>query len=129
MADDNNTEELATATEEQQVRKEESAPAETEPTQDMDMSSAPTNNDGREAQDGHDEPDVQDDIVAPPGLNLDGANDAPQDQDVPTLETRVPAKKDVALREFMSKMDDYAPIVCPLPPPTPAIALPACDMR
>lgn len=27
------------------------------------------------------------------------------------LETKIPAKKDVTLREFLSKMDDHAPIV------------------
>ncbi|KAL1303583.1 hypothetical protein AAFC00_006948 [Neodothiora populina] len=44
-------------------------------------------------------------------MNLDGANDMMPDQEVPTLETRLPAKKDVALRDFLSKMDDYAPII------------------
>lgn len=28
-------------------------------------------------------------------------------------EPRVPPKKDISLREFLSKMDDYAPIVTP----------------
>lgn len=28
------------------------------------------------------------------------------------LESRIPAKKDATLREFLGKMDDYAPIVC-----------------
>lgn len=42
-------------------------------------------------------------------MNLDGANDEPT---VPQIETRMPAKKDVALRDFLSKMDEYAPIVC-----------------
>jgi transcription initiation factor TFIID subunit 10 len=27
-------------------------------------------------------------------------------------ESRIPAKKDATLREFLSKMDDHAPIVC-----------------
>lgn len=112
MAEDNPTEELAAATEVQQDKKEDDAPAETETSQDIEMPSAATNDDGRKEQDGRDEADIQDEVVAPQGLNLDGANEAPPDQDVPTLETRVPAKKDVALREFMSKMDDYAPIVC-----------------
>ena len=47
--------------------------------------------------------------------NLDGANDAPADnqadKELPAIETRIPAKKDASLREFLSKMDDYAPIV------------------
>lgn len=29
------------------------------------------------------------------------------------VEERVPLKKDISLREFLSKMDDYAPIVSP----------------
>ena len=45
--------------------------------------------------------------------NMDGTNDdAPA---VPQIETRMPAKKDVALRDFLSKMDEYAPIVSSLP--------------
>lgn len=57
---------------------------------------------------------TQEDSATSHGMNLDGANDmdmSAPDQDEPTLETRLPAKKDVALREFLSKMDDYAPIV------------------
>lgn len=50
---------------------------------------------------------------AAPGMNLDGANDAPAE--IPAIESRIPAKKDIALREFMGKMDDYAPIVCASP--------------
>jgi len=41
-------------------------------------------------------------------MNLDGPSDEPE---VPAVETRIPAKKDVALRDFLDKMDDYAPIV------------------
>ena len=47
-------------------------------------------------------------------MNLDGANDAAGDassKSLPTIETRIPAKKDASLREFLSQMDDYAPIV------------------
>ena len=45
--------------------------------------------------------------------NMDGtSDDAPA---VPQIETRMPAKKDVALRDFLSKMDEYAPIVSSLP--------------
>lgn len=29
----------------------------------------------------------------------------------PSPELRIPTQKDISLREFMSKMDDYAPIV------------------
>ena len=37
----------------------------------------------------------------------------------PPPEPRVPTRKDVSLREFLSKMDDYAPIVR-APPTRPA---------
>ncbi|KAF2227018.1 transcription initiation factor TFIID 23-30kDa subunit-domain-containing protein [Elsinoe ampelina] len=43
-------------------------------------------------------------------LDGDGADNAP-DTDMPTIEARLPAKKDASLREFLSKMDDYAPII------------------
>jgi len=52
-------------------------------------------------------------------MNVDGANDAEAhsmngvDPTIPqALEARIPAKKDATLREFLGKMDDYAPIVC-----------------
>lgn len=47
-------------------------------------------------------------------MAVDGAKDATADattEGLPTLETRIPAKKDASLREFLGKMDDYAPIV------------------
>ncbi|KAH7114415.1 transcription initiation factor-like protein TFIID subunit 10 [Dendryphion nanum] len=50
-------------------------------------------------------------------MNLDGANDAdPSTQNgvaetTTLLEARIPAKKDATLREFLGKMDDYAPII------------------
>lgn len=63
------------------------------------------------------EADINRDAPQPEAMNLDGANDAEAPQtngngvaEVP-LEARIPAKKDATLREFMSKMDDYAPIV------------------
>lgn len=57
---------------------------------------------------------------APPvdSMNLDGAGDAPPtlngDAGVPqpVQEARIPAKKDATLREFLGKMDEFAPIVC-----------------
>lgn len=39
-------------------------------------------------------------------------------EEQPTLNTgeyKLPTRKDVSLREFLSKIDDYAPIVRPLP--------------
>ena len=52
----------------------------------------------------------------PDAMNLDGAADADpagvdMDPVAPGPEPRVPSKKESSLREFISKMDDYAPIV------------------
>jgi transcription initiation factor TFIID subunit 10 len=66
------------------------------------------------------EADTNAEVTQPDAMNLDGANDtdAPQrngaTEAVP-LEARIPAKKDATLREFLSKMDDYAPIVGHVP--------------
>lgn len=55
-------------------------------------------------------------------LNLDGANDTNDSSSTlaPELDPvghhpdpRMPTKKDASLREFLGKMDEYAPIVCP----------------
>lgn len=57
-------------------------------------------------------------------MNLDGANDADAPavngvaESAANFEARIPAKKDATLREFLGKMDEYAPIVCsPSHPP------------
>lgn len=51
----------------------------------------------------------------PMNTQTDGANDPAPEQiaepDIPVLETRIPAKKDASLKEFLNRMDDYAPIV------------------
>ncbi|KAF2739869.1 transcription initiation factor IID, TAF10 subunit [Polyplosphaeria fusca] len=52
----------------------------------------------------------------PDPMNLDGANDSAMTQnglaEAPSsMEARVPVKKDATLREFLGKMDDYAPII------------------
>ncbi|KAF2761907.1 transcription initiation factor IID, TAF10 subunit [Pseudovirgaria hyperparasitica] len=47
----------------------------------------------------------------PDSMNLDGANDMDATIAPANIEPRIPAKKDATLREFMSKMDDYAPII------------------
>lgn len=60
----------------------------------------------------------QEDTIAeatqPDSMNLDDANDARPEEDEANkpVEAKIPAKKDATLREFLGKMDDYAPIVC-----------------
>ena len=73
--------------------------------------------------------------IEPTLPSMDGSNDAPDIQSAPSaepnttvsaenvsakagdglrpemIEPRIPAKKDATLREFLGKMDDYAPIV------------------
>ncbi|KAH9865398.1 hypothetical protein J1614_008981 [Plenodomus biglobosus] len=50
-------------------------------------------------------------------MNLDGANDAEPavvngvTDETAAFEARIPAKKDATLREFLGKMDEYAPII------------------
>ncbi|CZT24108.1 related to transcription initiation factor TFIID [Ramularia collo-cygni] len=54
-------------------------------------------------------------------MNMDGANDASGPAAAPetnglssipaVLEPRIPQKKDTSLREFLGKMDDYAPLI------------------
>ena len=78
------------------------------------------------------EDEIKDTVVADDTQALDGTHDLP---DAPSasapeaaipeaivqpeeLEARIPAKKDATLREFLSKLDDYAPIVSNLQPAT-----------
>lgn len=61
--------------------------------------------------------DINANPTQPDAMNLDGANDTgPAAANgaadaAASLEARIPAKKDATLREFLGKMDDYAPIV------------------
>lgn len=63
------------------------------------------------------EADIKTEPTQPDAMNLDGANDAETSarngatEVAPALEARIPAKKDTTLREFLGKMDDYAPII------------------
>lgn len=62
------------------------------------------------------ENEINQDATQADAMNLDGANDdAPTANGLPdaaaTFEQRIPAKKDATLREFLGKMDEYAPIV------------------
>lgn len=64
------------------------------------------------------EGEINQDATQADAMNLDGANDdAPIANGLPeastAFEQRVPAKKDATLREFLGKMDEYAPIVSP----------------
>ena len=72
-----------------------------------------------------------------PGATLDGQNDmvdplaANAEEAAQQVEARIPQKKDATLREFLSKMDDCAPIVCLslcllLLKPHPTLRLPSC---
>jgi transcription initiation factor TFIID subunit 10 len=63
------------------------------------------------------EEEINRDAVQADTVNLDGAADAEPAVNgiadaTQTFEARIPAKKDATLREFLGKMDDYAPIVC-----------------
>jgi hypothetical protein len=65
------------------------------------------------------ENEIDHDATQADAMNLDGANDdAPTANGVPdaaaAFEQRIPAKKDATLREFLGKMDEYAPIVSAL---------------
>jgi transcription initiation factor TFIID subunit 10 len=62
------------------------------------------------------ENEINHDATQADAMNLDGANDdAPIANGVSdaaaAFEQRIPAKKDATLREFLGKMDEYAPIV------------------
>ncbi|MCJ1298664.1 hypothetical protein MMC08_001454 [Hypocenomyce scalaris] len=47
---------------------------------------------------------------APPGANFD-SNNNPLDSLDPPPDPRIPTRKDMSLREFLGKMDEYAPII------------------
>ena len=63
------------------------------------------------------EAEISQDPTLPDAMNLDGANDTEPAtrngvaEPTASLEARIPAKKDATLREFLGKMDEYAPIV------------------
>ncbi|KAF2869695.1 transcription initiation factor-like protein TFIID subunit 10 [Massariosphaeria phaeospora] len=78
-----------------------------------------------EEQDAAVDANINPNTTQPDAMNLDGANDAePPTRNgtangnsngvvdgATSLEARIPAKKDATLREFLAKMDDYAPII------------------
>ncbi|KAH8731218.1 transcription initiation factor TFIID 23-30kDa subunit-domain-containing protein [Phaeosphaeriaceae sp. PMI808] len=62
------------------------------------------------------EEEINRDATQPDTMNIDGAADTePTVNGMPdaaqTLEARIPVKKDATLREFLGKMDEYAPII------------------
>jgi transcription initiation factor TFIID subunit 10 len=62
------------------------------------------------------EEEINRDATEADTMNVDGAADAEPAVNgiadaAQTLEARIPAKKDATLREFLGKMDEYAPIV------------------
>lgn len=64
------------------------------------------------------EEEINRDATQADTMNLDGAAQAEPPavygiaDTAQTFEARIPAKKDATLREFMGKMDEYAPIAC-----------------
>lgn len=48
-----------------------------------------------------------------PTVDLVPANNNEEDVDpvVPAVDSKLPTRKDASLKEFLTKMDDYAPIV------------------
>lgn len=65
------------------------------------------------------EEEINHDATQADAMNMDGAADAEPavnglTDTTQTFEARIPAKKDATLREFLGKMDEYAPIVSQL---------------
>jgi transcription initiation factor TFIID subunit 10 len=63
------------------------------------------------------EEEINRDATEADTMNIDGAADTEPAvngiaEPTQTFEARIPAKKDATLREFLGKMDEYAPIVC-----------------
>jgi hypothetical protein len=66
------------------------------------------------------EEEINHDATQADTMNIDGAADAEPAVNgitdaAQTFEARIPAKKDATLREFLGKMDEYAPIVSNVP--------------
>ncbi|TID21668.1 transcription initiation factor IID TAF10 subunit [Venturia nashicola] len=57
--------------------------------------------------------DISAEATQPDSMNIDSANDTKPEEDEANkpVEAKIPAKKDATLREFLGKMDDYAPII------------------
>jgi transcription initiation factor TFIID subunit 10 len=59
------------------------------------------------------EADINPNPPDPDAMNIDGRDDIDNSGlgVAPANEPKIPTKKDASLREFLNKMDDYAPIV------------------
>ncbi|KIW06698.1 uncharacterized protein PV09_02398 [Verruconis gallopava] len=85
----------------------------------MDESNNPTENSTAETRDEELDASIEADIsqepLHPDPMQIDSnANEAiptAQNEIPASTEPRIPAKKDASLREFLAKMDDYAPII------------------
>ena len=82
---------------------------------DEDVSTA-IGNDGANVKEEELDASIEADIKEPQDpdvMNLDDANDANPDLDAELtgFAARIPMKKDASLREFLGKMDEFAPIV------------------
>ncbi|KAA6406683.1 MAG: transcription initiation factor tfiid subunit 10 [Lasallia pustulata] len=83
------------------------------PTKDPDPFPQDPTDEGNEAP--LEDPDIDIDMTAAPeqapvGANFD-SNNNPLDALDPPPDPRIPTRKDMSLREFLGKMDEYAPII------------------
>lgn len=70
------------------------------------------------------QPSLTDDAELDPEIDM-AIDPAPPDPENPDLDEALPepreaTRKDISLRDFLAKMDDYAPIVRPFPSPPPS---------
>ena len=77
---------------------------------------ADSNMDANDELDPTVEEEINHDATQANAMNIDGAAEPEPivngvSEPVQTFEARIPAKKDATLREFLGKMDEYAPIV------------------
>lgn len=74
------------------------------------------------------QPSLTDDAELDPEIDM-AIDPAPPDPENPALDEALPepreaTRKDISLRDFLSKMDDYAPIVRPFPFSLPPFSRP-----
>lgn len=77
---------------------------------------ADSNMDANDELDPTVEEEINHDATQADAMNIDGAAEPEPivngvSEPAQTFEARIPAKKDATLREFLGKMDEYAPIV------------------